>query len=39
LGREALRDRRDRRPGMLLSLVVILIPTGLVVAKTRQLES
>ena len=38
-GREALRDWRNRRLGMVLSLLVILILIGLVVAKIRQLES
>jgi hypothetical protein len=38
-GREALRDWRNRRVGMVLSLVVILILIGLVVAKIRQMES
>jgi hypothetical protein len=38
-GREALRDWRNRRVGMALSLVVILILIGLVVAKIRQLEA
>jgi hypothetical protein len=37
-GREALRDWRNRRLGMVLSLVVILVLIGLVVAKIRQLE-
>ena len=37
-GREALRDWRNRRLGMVLSLVVILILIGLVVAKIRQIE-
>jgi hypothetical protein len=38
-GREALRDWHNRRLGMVLSLVVILILIGLVVAKIRQIES
>jgi hypothetical protein len=38
-GREALRDWRNRRVGMALSLVVILILIGLVVAKIRQIEA
>ena len=37
-GREALRDWHNRRVGMALSLVVILILIGLVVAKIRQIE-
>ena len=38
-GREALRDWHNRRLGMVLSLVVILILIGLVVAKIRQIEA
>ena len=38
-GREALRDWRNRRVGMALSLVVILALIGLVVAKIRQMEA
>jgi len=38
-GRETLRDWRNRRVGMALSLVVILILIGLVVAKIRQTEA
>ena len=38
-GREALRDWRNRRVGMALSLVVILILIGLVVAKIRRMEA
>jgi predicted CXXCH cytochrome family protein len=37
-GREALRDWRNRRVGLALSLVVILALIGLLIAKIRQIE-
>jgi hypothetical protein len=37
-GRESLRDWRNRRVGMALSLGVILVLIALVVAKIRQME-